>query len=520
MEPVGIAYIVSSLKKAGHDVECLNKSENYRLREVLTEERFDFIATGGLSSQYAGIKQIISTAKKMGAKVILGGGIVTCEPELIVRTLGVDFAVIGEGEETVVELLSCIESGGDVKSVAGIAFIEEGRFVLTDGRKPIANLDSVPFPDWDVLELGKQLDCMRPSDSYFNDIYDYPRVYPLISSRSCPFLCTFCYHPLGQKYRKRSIDSIMDELEAAIPKYRINIVAIYDELFASDEKRLQEFCQRFRAFTSSLSWGVTWNCQMRVDKLTDNMLASMKGSGCFMVSYGFESYSQEVLKSMRKHITPDQIHKAIHMTLDRGISIQANFIFGDVAETNATASETLAFWKEHSFAGILLSFIFPCPDSYLYRYCIDKGIIKDRLHYIEKHFFDIYNMTQLSEEEFYRLRVAVVTAALKYYPRTVPLAVGDDSVKVRCPHCSQIIEYRNFVITDNNAAIYAFRPNRLLFNKMMYCRNCRHRFFAVSRVYQIYSKVLVRLLSPGFLRRYEKAKHLMSHISFFDEGGD
>ena len=478
--PTGIAYISASLKHAGHDVDCCIFDKPDDLVERLYQQ-YDFLATGGLSCQFVQLRKITDTAKRTHTKVIVGGGIITSEPALMSRALNADYAVIGEGEETIIELMNCLENNGDLSRVAGIGYLEGGDFVFTGSRKPQENLDSLPWPDFDGFEFHRMLDSMKPMG--YSDIFDYPREYPMITSRSCPFLCTFCYHPLGNKYRRRSVDSVMRELETAIPKYRINLVSIYDELFSYNEKRVYEFCRRFREFTDTLHWEVKWCCQMRVDRLKDSMLDTMRESGCFLISYGFESYSPTVLKSMKKHISPEQIHHAVHATLDRGISIQGNFIFGDKAETIQTAQETLDFWKDHLEAGIALFFIFVCPNSEIYQHCIKKGIIKDKLDFIANHLFDVLNMTAMSDAEFFKLRTMVAKYTAKYSVHSVPLKRTPTSVTLRCPHCRGMIEFGNFAIKG------------LLYNIPVFCRNCRKRFFIVSRLSRIYIKLVALALT-------------------------
>jgi radical SAM superfamily enzyme YgiQ (UPF0313 family) len=474
--PVGIAYIAASMKNANHDVDCYIYDKQDGLARRL-KGKYDIVATGGLSSQYHEIKEIVSLAKQHHIRVIGGGGIITSEPELLSKALDIDYAVIGEGEETVVELLACLEHVEDLSTVNGIGYFKSGKFILTSSRKQNDNLDILPWPDYDGFNFTSHLDLSRPTDQYHYDIFDEPREYPIITSRSCPYLCTFCYHPTGDRYRQRSVDNIMDEIRYVVRKYRINIISIYDELFSYNQARIIDFCAKFKEFIATLPWEVKWTCQMRVSGLKDEMLDAMRDSGCYMVSYGFESYSPIVLKSMKKNITPEQIHHAVHATLDRKISIQANFIFGDRAETLDTARETLEFWRDHLEAGILLAFIIACPNSVMYQHAIRTGLIKDRLDFIANHFYDIFNMTEMSEENFTRLGEMVHRYRNKYYCYTIPINRTSNSLSVRCPHCHKITTYNNFSITGYN------------YIKMMYCRNCRKRFFAVSLWFKIVSRL-------------------------------
>ena len=362
------------------------------------------------------------------------------------------------------------------------------------------DLDSLPLPDFEGFEFETYLNNQEPTDMFSYDLHDFPKVYPIIYSRSCPYLCTFCFHPLGNKYRQRSIDNIMQELEYAIKRYRINNIAIYDELFSHDKERVYEFCRRIKELFKQISWECKWGCQMRVDGLDEELLRTLKDAGCYMVSYGFESYSQTVLNSMKKHVTPEQINKAVQLTLKSNISIQGNFIFGDKAETIHTASETLNYWKNNIPAGIILTFINPYPGTALYKNCVERGIIKDKLDFIENHIFDVINMTDgMTDSEFEKLKLDIFEAELKFRMDVIPISLkkikdtGAYDIRVKCPHCNENVEYGNYKIRHKS-----------FFNIMMYCKQCRRRFFLSSRLYQYVTKSYL-LLSPFMSRRMKIA---------------
>jgi len=167
----------------------------------------------------------------------------------------------------------------------------------------------------------------------------------------------------------------------------------------------------------------------------------------------------------------------------------------------------LKFWKEHSYACIILDFILPLPDSALYRNCISKGIIKDRLDYVKNRIGRIYNMTALPDDEFYALWVDIVRTGIKYAPQIIPISVGNSSVQLRCPHCNEIIEYKNFDINSENYFfiwMLPIPPNKYYFCKIINCRICRRRFFAMSRLFKIYKKLLFLILTPAMARIYLK----------------
>lgn len=504
--PLGLMYISSTLKHAGHSVDILNlnhhrgKAADIIRNELDEADKYDYVCTGGLSTHYSQVKELVETVRghRSGAGIILGGGLISSEPELMLNTLKPDFIVIGEGENTIVELLSSIENKAVLSNVAGIGFRDgNGELIITRPRPAINDLDSLPLPDYDGFELETYLNNIKPSDSAMFDLYDNPRAYPLICSRSCPFQCTFCFHPVGNKYRQRSLDAIMHELETAIKRYKINIVSIYDELFSYNRERVYDFCERFRKIQNETPWEVKWACQMRVDKLDDEFLRTMKDAGCHMVSYGFESYNPVVLKSMKKHITPAQIDNAIHLTIKNNISIVGNFIFGDKAETARSAKETSDYWKANRHAGLRFGYVNPYPGTEIYYHCLNRGIIKDKLDFIENHISDVFNMTDtMTDEEFLQLNYDLADC-LKHRIVAFPQRIcrnndGTKSFTIKCPHCNKVVQYNNYVGITLTSDIQTF------------CRGCRGSFYLMSR-FRYYS-ILLRMMIYSLIGRKLRRK--------------
>jgi hypothetical protein len=185
------------------------------------------------------------------------------------------------------------------------------------------------------------------------------------------------------------------------------------------------------------------------------------------------------------------------MTLSSGISIQGNFIFGDKAETRETAEETLAFWRDHAEAGIILGFIHPYPDSQLYRYCLEKGIIKDRLDFMEHHLSDRINMTAMSNFVFFLLVVRVAMHSLRYTPNALPSRLEASRIVVACPHCASINDYRNFRVFDATMGWGKKMKDKFCFNRVLHCRACRRRFWGRSWLMQLLIIMARPLFWPG-----------------------
>ena len=483
--PLGIGYISSVLKKEGYDVTCLNMNHcKGGIREIISREldkkKFDFVGTGHTGIGYPVVKKILNAVREHKSKplIVLGGQIVTSEPKLMFENLRPDFAVIGEGEETIIELIEAVKKK-NLRRVKGIVFWDKkGNAVYNEKREYVKNIDKLPYPDFEGFGLNEFLNHMCANRGSYNDVFDYPRAYPILCSRACQFQCTFCYRTLGEKYRERSIDEVMKEIESVVKKYNINMIRIYDDLFAVKKERIYEFCKRIKELSKNIGRELKWSCQLIVSSnLDEEMLQVMKDTGCYLVAYGFESFSPEVLRSMKKPITPEQIDKALKLTLKAGLGIQANFIFGDIAETNETSARTLDYWKKNCKGQVGLGFIQPYPGSEIYHHCLKKGVIKDKLYFIEHEIpHDILlNMTdKMSDKEIQKLFDRLVFLRNKYTHHTSPYYVKhmqDDRYEIKfiCPFCKSHMHYKNYHL-----------QGKYIYNSFVPCRKCHMRFFVCS----------------------------------------
>lgn len=491
--PIGLSYISAVLKKAGYNLDCLNlnhldgKAKDI-LNKKLDSKKYDIVCTGSIAREYAVTEIILDTVHRhpSRAKTILGGPIISTEPEFMFNLLKPDFVVIGEGEKTIVELVRALQKNKDVSKVKGIMYLDKnGNIIRTPAGDIVKNLDSIPFPDYEGLGFRDYLDHLHSPMHYCMNLLDYPRSYPIMCSRSCPFNCTFCYH--DTKYRKRSIKNIMKEIRSVVWKYNINIIFPHDECLAVDKSRLYELCKQIKKLRSELPWDLSWTAQMTVQDVTPELLKELKESGCTSISYGFESISPIVLKSMRKPATPEEIDKAFHYTLDAGIAIAANFIFGDVAETKETAKETLDYWKKNCLGQVGLLCIQPYPGSEIYKHCLRKGIIKDKLDFVKNKIGEAgkdrgvwLNMTdKMTDKELNDLRREVLDCMSKYSKFTVPKSIkktGDKiyAIKIDCPFCKKEVEYKNLLI-----------ENKFSFGCFITCRKCFMRIWIVSNFQKI-----------------------------------
>lgn len=488
MFPLGLGYISAAMRRAGYQVDCLNLNHHKGyIRDIinksLSEKKYDIACTGGNALMYNTIETIINAVREhsSGPRVIIGGPVITSEPKVVFEALNPDVGVIGEGDETITDILACLEEDGDIRKIKGIVYRDkDGGTAFTQSREPVKDIDTLPMPDYDGFGFEEQLENMHTNDYYFYHEFDFPRFYLLLGSRGCPYKCTFCYH--YSSYRARSIDNIMEEVDLMVKRHKINIIYLIDECFSIKEERLYEFCSRIKKYREELGWDLKWLCQLTVSSVDRKLLETMKDAGCFLISYGFESYSHAVLKSMHKPATPAKIDFALHETLKVGMGVQGSFIFGDVAETAETARETLDYWKNSCKGQVSLGFIQPYPGSEIYEHCLRKGIIKDKLSFLknELSYGHVRNMTdRMTDEEINQLKRDIYDAISKYCEFVRPLSLKKIiknvyDVKAQCPYCKDIRTYKSCHI--DNRATYDF---------FMTCRNCHMRFYIVSMLRKI-----------------------------------
>ena len=233
--------------------------------------------------------------------------------------------------------------------------MSKGKAVANESMPPIDDLDSLPLPDREDFRIS----------DYQQAFYYGKKTALVITSRGCPYGCTFCLWPttlFSRKFRMRSAKKVVDEIEQLIEKEQVDEIFFDDDTFTINNKRVMDICDEI--IRRGLK--IPWCCMGRVDNVSEEMLRLMKSAGCYQIFYGFESGSEEILRACRKGITKDQIRNAVKLTKKVGLSVCGSFIFGLPPETRQTAKETLGFAKElgANYVQFVLAAPFPGTDFY------------------------------------------------------------------------------------------------------------------------------------------------------------
>lgn len=386
--PIGLSYIATALKKEGYNFKIIDieahRYTNEQIEKMLEAENFDIAAFGTLVTGYKIVKWLSSTIRRIKPKslIIAGNSVASSIPEALLKYTDVDIAVIGEGEVTFIELLRHLEKKLPIDNVKGLAFKKEGRFVLTQKRECIPDIDD--FTDWDIFDMETYLkysilDVPEPMPLPKEDI----RAFVINTARGCPFQCSFCYHVFKKdKYRYRSPRSILTEIAKLQKKYGINYVFFYDELTFFNKVQAEVFIDEI--LKSGLEF--FWNIDARAGLFNENdivLLRKMKEAGCNAVGYSLESANEDILKSMNKNIrVADFVRQKKALDL-AGIKTFTSIVIGYPQETLETIRQTYDLCYEldiYPSSGYLL----PQPATPMYEAARQKGLIPDEEEYLMK----------------------------------------------------------------------------------------------------------------------------------------
>jgi radical SAM superfamily enzyme YgiQ (UPF0313 family) len=327
----------------------------------------------------------------------------------------VDIVCIGEGEETIVELLKVLERKGDLSKVRGIWYKDNsGKIQKTDIRSPIKNLDSLPLPAWDLFPMDVYLKnpIGAPNrNKWIDGSTDDTTMLSmnLSATRGCPYRCIYCYHDfMGQRYRNRSPENVINEIRILYQRYKVPYFHFIDDEFVMRRDFVFEFCRLLKKFSKEVRQQITWGCAGRVNLMTEELISTMADAGCVLIGYGIESGSQRMLDFIKKQVTVEQAKDAIRLTKRYLGWADCSFMIGYPEETMETIQETIDFCKELDLTPEVIFFLTPYPGTELYSMALQQGKIKDEEEYLlslgEQGEKIRINFTNFSDKELYEIQ--------------------------------------------------------------------------------------------------------------------
>jgi radical SAM superfamily enzyme YgiQ (UPF0313 family) len=374
--PLGLAYLAAVLEQDGYDVRIFDCSIGISLSQLmghLKEYRPDVVGISSTTPAFPDAQRTAGSVRQVLPKavVVLGGAHVSAVPSALSYDC-FDVGVIAEGEQTMLELVRHIEGNGllDLTGIAGLVFRRDGEIVLTEPRGYIKDLDTVPFP---ARHLLPPLSAYSPTPASYRKL----PLAVLMTSRGCPYQCTFCDRKVfGNLTRGHSPDRVVAEVEEALKRYGAKEIRFFDDTFTYDKNRVIEICEKI------LQKGLRfpWTCLTRVSAVTKELLKKMKEAGCWQVLYGLESGDPRMLASLKKGNTVEQNEQAVRWAREVGLGVRGDFIVGTPVETMESLERTLEFAKRLKLDYAHFNKFVPFAGTELYDELVAQGYVFDIAH--------------------------------------------------------------------------------------------------------------------------------------------
>ena len=375
--PIGMAYVMSVLNKEGipFDFHDMFLNQNKDLQDVIKKEDYFCIATGGLIGDFRAIKKITCESKKVFADVpvILGGGITNDMPDdLLFEILPIDYAVFGEAETSLPDLLKVIlEKDRNINDCNGVMFrdLKDNKII----KKVPQKLD---LDEYDPLPFYKYVDMDYYINNWDHTNFGKVRAMPILTGRGCKGKCSFCSPTLGY-FRKRKYENVLNEIEEYNRYYDPNAFMFINEILYQTNDEIIEFCQKYK----DLPGFKPWMCLLRAD-IDPKVFPYMRESGCFAINIGIESGSDRILKKMRKGVTLKQNLKIIQALKKSDFIIEFSLMLANESETEEELKSTIDLLINEEIVYHTLGLAVAYPGTHIYRNAIKRGQIEDREEYI------------------------------------------------------------------------------------------------------------------------------------------
>ena len=404
--PLGLGYIAAYLKQQGISVkivDCTFLNQKQALTKII-DSKPKII---GIQVMYSMRKKSLELARLLKDHcelLVAGGALPTTQPEVFLSDF--DVAVLGEGEQTMLEIINQFENGGDFSEIKGIAYKNKntGQIIRTSPRGLVVDIDVLPPPSRGLFDNYSY-------KKYYSGRFGY-KTTAIMTSRGCPFTCDFCSKPVfGNELRSRSATKVVDEIEEAI-SFGYDRIWFADDCFTLNHERLIGICDEI--LKRGLRIG--WECLSRVDTLDSETACKMKQAGCVRMFFGIESGNDSILKIMKKQITIKQAYNATQICKDKGIKAGAFFMLGYPGENEKTIMETVNFASSLPLDYLSFTLPYPIPGTPLFERLSGKLVSEEweepKNIQMIKHKL-LFN-SQVSE---LKMKFSVIKGMIQFYTR-------------------------------------------------------------------------------------------------------
>ncbi|MBF0312119.1 MAG: B12-binding domain-containing radical SAM protein [Oligoflexia bacterium] len=379
---LGLLYLAAYARKVLGDFLTIKVVDHLIPLDSVVEFCPDIVGICVFTHQANIIKAWVDDLRKcIQVPIVLGGPHISAMPEWLPATCNV--GVIGEGEITFSEVLQhCLEHDGKINPnklslICGVVFRNnQGGLEISAPRERVQDLDNIPFPDRDLIELENYLD----RSNVFGNIFG--RGTHMITSRGCPFECVYCSSNAfwGRRVRYHSPEYVVKEIALLIEKYNVEYIHIYDDLFIGKQSRVKEISDLIEYY--GINKKVQFGIYATVNMINDEICVLLKKMGVINIDFGFESGTPRILEFLKAGaMTREQIINAVKVCKKHGFMVGGGFILGAPGETKQEMLDTLAFIKELDLTKFAHYILRPFPGTPLWNIAKEKGIVDDTMDF-------------------------------------------------------------------------------------------------------------------------------------------
>jgi len=408
--PLGLLYVGAVLLREGHnvelidfDIDCSNEDDFLKKVKLCKPEIVGF--TTVTPTFQSSLKLARKIKRLYNPFVVFGGPHPSAIPDEIIKNKNIDGIIIGEGEETISEFVKH-KTKGETVPVCGMIQKQGKKLLKGDVRPFIENLDELPFPAWQLL---KHKEKYSPPDALRLPVAT------VLTSRGCPYKCTFCQAPKlwGRKIRRRSVENVMEEIHLLTEKYGIKEIHFADDDFSHNKEWTLNILDAMKR--ENIQVRFSFMNGLRITNIDEEILTGMKNTGFINIGFGIESGSQRILNRVKKGLRICEVKEKMKLAKRMGFKTWAFFILGLPGESPSTIKETIDFSLSLDLDFAKFFYLVPFPATEIYEEFRSKGFL--RTNDFSKYGLynePVYEFPQLTRNEIKR---ALVLAYLRFYLR-------------------------------------------------------------------------------------------------------
>ncbi|MCX6639826.1 MAG: radical SAM protein [bacterium] len=405
--PMGLLYLSSCLRQSGeHESKIIDgrllKLNPDEIIEMAREYDPDIVGITGLTMEGPAAHQIASLAKQQWPErpVVLGGPYATSEPQKSISDPNVDFCFYGESERSFQEWINAQVSGTDVSTIPGLGYRVNGLVKSSVNCSYIDNLDEIPFPAWDQIELERYF---NPRFLHVPSMNPHPwgkRIVPIVTTRGCPYRCTYCHNIFGKRVRKRSVGNVIEEMKLLKRCYDIEEIEFIDDIFNVDIERAKSIFREVIDLKLNLKF--SFPNGLRSDSFDEELLDLMKSAGAYRLMFAVESGSQRIQKVIRKNLNLEKAQANITLANKKGFFVGGFFIIGFPDETEEEMRQSIDFALKSKLHTANFVIVTPFPGTELWKQAMAAGVPVEKAI---THFYQVsINLSKVPSKRLDTLR--------------------------------------------------------------------------------------------------------------------